>query len=118
MVVSPKCVDATVPDPGGDIPWRELYSSLCSLAMYLVYSFSVPAWLGQENDIIEDVVQETVRRIVERSRKVERGEATPVRSLEVMMMVIASNYCKDMRRRDHRLIRMQAYASPSEANVA
>ncbi len=86
--------------------WIDLYSSLRSLARYLVYSYRVASWWGQEEDMIEDVVQETARRIVEYARKVERGKAEPIFSLKHMMSTIAQNYCKDIRRHDLRLSRI------------
>ena len=85
--------------------WRNLYPALRSLARYLIYSFALPAWKGQEEDLIEDVVQETMRRLIERARKAERGEAPPIQSLEHMMVVIARNYCKDLRRHDYKVSR-------------
>ncbi|HLZ56351.1 MAG TPA: hypothetical protein VKR06_05325 [Ktedonosporobacter sp.] len=89
-----------------DIPWDELYPSLRALARYLVNDFKVPSWRGQEYDVIEDIVQETMRRLIERARKAERGEAPPIQSLQQMMMVIANNYYRDLKRRDRRLARM------------
>src|SRR5947209_2476855 len=82
--------------------WNELYTFLRVFARYLVYSFRVSLWYGQEEDMIEDIVQETVLRLIERTRKVERSEAAPIYSLKRMMTVIAQNYCKDLRRRDRK----------------
>src|SRR5881296_598012 len=87
-------------DINSEDTWSNLYASLRSLARYLVYSFGVSAWQGQEDDIIEDIVQETARRVIERVRKAERGEADPIHSLKHMMIVIAQNYYKDLRRSD------------------
>lgn len=83
--------------------WNELYISLRVLARYLVYSFRVSLWHGQEEDMIEDIVQETALRLIQRARKAECGEATPIYSLRRMMTVIAQNYCRDLRRRDRKL---------------
>jgi DNA-directed RNA polymerase specialized sigma24 family protein len=94
-------------DLNSEITWKNLYLSLGSFARSLVYSFGVPSWKGQEEDIIEDIVQETMRRLLEQSQKAERGEANPIQSLKLMGTVIAQNYCKDLRRRDRRLSRMQ-----------
>jgi DNA-directed RNA polymerase specialized sigma24 family protein len=93
-------------DLNSEVTWDNLYASVRSLARYLVYSFTVPSWRGQEEDILEDIVQETARRLIERVRKAERGEAEPVYSLKQMMIVIAQNYCKDLRRSDRRLLHM------------
>jgi DNA-directed RNA polymerase specialized sigma24 family protein len=58
--------------------------------------------------MIDDVVQETIRRILERSQKAERGEAAPIYAVESMMAVVARNYLKDLRRRDRRVIHLQS----------
>jgi DNA-directed RNA polymerase specialized sigma24 family protein len=86
----------------------DLYLSLYSFVRSLVYSFHVPCWKGQEEDIVEDIVQETFRRVLERNRKSGRGEADPIFSLKHMMMVVASNYTKDLRRHDSRLLRIES----------
>jgi DNA-directed RNA polymerase specialized sigma24 family protein len=91
-------------DINSEATWIDLYASLRSLVRSLVYSFHVTSWCGQEEDMIEDVVQETVRRIFERARKAERGEAEPIYSLKHMMITIAQNYCKDLWRSDRRLL--------------
>jgi DNA-directed RNA polymerase specialized sigma24 family protein len=83
--------------------WVDLISILRPYARYFVYSAHVGYWYGQEEHIIEDVVQETVRRILERSQQAERGEASPIYSLEHMSVRIAHNYCIDKMRRDCRL---------------
>lgn len=84
--------------------WTKLYPALHLLVRRLVYSFHVQAWRGQEDDIVEDILQETARRLIERQQKVEYGEAAPIQMLERMAIVTAYNYCKDMRRRDRRLV--------------
>src|SRR5437588_5178662 len=98
------CFDS--PDLNSEVTWGDLYTTLRPLARYLVYSFPVPSWRGQEEDVIEDIVQETARRIIERAQKAERGEAEPIRSLHQMVTVVAQNYCKDLRRRERRLVRI------------
>ena len=106
-------------DLNSEANWSNLYASLRSLARHLVYSFSVSSWRGQEEDIIEDIVQETARRVIERNRKVERGEADPIHSLKQMMTVIAQNYCTDLWRTDRRLLHIspQDYEPESPAGV-
>ena len=93
-------------DLGEEASWNHLYSTLRSRARYLVYSFVLPSWRGQEEDIIEDIVQETLRRLIERAQKSERGEAPPIQSAEHIMMIIAQNYCIDLRRQDRRVFRI------------
>jgi DNA-directed RNA polymerase specialized sigma24 family protein len=102
-------------DLSSDSTWSKLYPSLVSLAKYFVYSMRVPSWQGQEDDIVADIVQETWRRVIDRSRKAERGEAPPIHSLKSMMSAIAQNYCKDLRRHDRRLLRIQPQDAPQQA---
>jgi DNA-directed RNA polymerase specialized sigma24 family protein len=86
--------------------WSELYPQLRSLARRLVYSYHVPFWRGQEEDFTDDIVQETIRRAIERVRQSERGESAPIYALKPMLFVILCNYCKDLRRRDMRLVHL------------
>ena len=106
-------------DLNSEVVWGDFYTNLRALARHLVYSFHVPSWRGQEEDIIEDIVQETLRRLIERARKAERGEAEPIHSLKQMMIVIAQNYCKDLRRSERRLhhILPQDYSSETFGSV-
>ncbi len=102
-------------DINSEATWIELYVSLRSLARCLVYSFHVSSWYGQKEDMIEDVVQETVRRLFERALKAERGEAEPIYSLKHLMITIAQNYCKDLWRSDRRLSHMSSQENASES---
>lgn len=99
-------------DAGFDTIWNALYPTLQSFVRSLVHSFHVQSWRGQEDDIVDDILQETARRIIERQQKAEHGGAPPIQMFERMAIVTASNYCKDLRRRDCRLIRIPegAYA--------
>ncbi len=99
--------DVELFDLNNNSAWKKLYPVLESLARYFVYSSNISSWKGQEGDIIEDIVQETGRRIIERSLKAERGEALRIQSLQSMLFAIVHNYCEDLRRRDRRLVRVQ-----------
>jgi DNA-directed RNA polymerase specialized sigma24 family protein len=111
-------IGASMPDPASEATWQTLYPALRSHAQCLVYSFRVRSWRGQEEDIIEDVVQETARRVLERSHKAERGEADQIYSLKNLTLVTAHNYCADLRRHDRRLSHVQSQESLHEANGA
>ncbi len=108
MVTKSPASNADTCDLGSNSSWKELYASLERSARYAVYALHVSSWQGQENDIIEDIVQETAYRMIEYARRAERGEAPPIHSLKNMMKVVAQNYCKDMNRRDRRLLRVQS----------
>ena len=89
-----------------DTVWNTLYPSLHSLASYLVHTSPLPYWHGQEDDMAEDIVQETVRRVIEWAQQSERGEAPPIQSLKQMATTVAYNYYRDLKRHDYRLSRL------------
>ena len=92
----------------------DLINLLRVYARRFVYSANVACWRGQQEDIIEDVVQEAVSRIFERAQRAEHGEALPICSLEHMVMRVAHNYLIDMLRRDRRLQHIPSDCSISE----
>lgn len=102
-------------DLRNDQTWADLINLLRVRTRRFVYSADVACWRGQQEDIIEDVVQETVIRIFERAQRAEHGEALPIYSLERMILRIAHNYMIDMLRRDRRLQRISSECSSKEA---
>jgi len=86
-----------------DMLWHSLYPPLRSLARYLVCTSPLPYWRGQEDDLVEDITQETVRRVIERALKATRGEAPPIQSFKQMATTVAYNYYRDLKRHDYRL---------------
>ena len=117
MVTKTPALDTCTIDLNSDLAWRKLYPSLESLAKYFVYTLHVPSWRGQEDDVVADIVQETGRRLIERSRKAERGEATPIHSLKNMIIAIAHNYCNDLGRHDRRLSRIQSQVAVQQTHL-
>lgn len=90
--------------------WVEYFSLLRSYARRFVYSAKVPCWRYQEEDIVEDIVQETIRRFIERYQRAKSGEMSPIRSPKHVIVRIARNYFIDIWRRDCRL----QHASPHD----
>jgi DNA-directed RNA polymerase specialized sigma24 family protein len=99
MIMTPGCRIAEHNEQS-DTNWQEIYIMLRPIAKNIVYRYKAPTWLGQENDIAEDITQETVRKLFEYEQKVKRGESVPIHSLLPMMRVIAYNYGKDILRHD------------------
>ena len=95
-------------DPDNENTWKELYPVLRSFAKHCVHSFKVSCWDGQEDDIVEDIVQESARRILEYSRRAQRQEVKPINSLERILWAVVRNCCIDLRRRDSRLVHTRA----------
>ncbi len=117
VMTAPSVEGVELFDLNNDRTWEKLYPVLKSLARYFVYSSNTPFWKGQESDIIEDIVQESGRRLIERSRKAKRGEALPIQSLQPMLFAVVRNYCEDLRRRDHRLVRTHSGDAPGQASA-
>ena len=82
--------------------WEELRHFLRSYAWRLVRAADVESWRGQRADVVEDIVQETVRRIIERVRRTEAGELPPIASLKGFATITARHYCVDLQRRESR----------------
>jgi len=110
-----------------DAFWHNLYSSLRPFVKKLVYSSGISSWRGQEEDLVEDIVQETIVRVLKVFRRAENGKYTQIVSPNALSIVIARHYYEDLRRRDKRLLRSptnehlwevsgfrQAYVDPSE----
>lgn len=108
MAAKTELLDHPPYDLSSDAIWRELYPSLRSFTRRYVYALRVSAWVGQEEDIVEDAVQETIRRLIEWAQRAKGGEVLPIYSLKSLMKVIVCNYCKDLRRRDRRLVHSAA----------
>ena len=92
-----------------DVNWREYYPWLLPIARRFVYFYHIPCWYGQEEDIAEDVAQETMLRMLKRIRQSQQGTALPIRSLQSMATTIARNYTLDLRRHDRRTVLLSQY---------
>jgi RNA polymerase sigma factor (sigma-70 family) len=101
-------------DPDSETTWAKLYQTVRPLAKYLVYTASIPLWRGQETDIAEDITQQTMLRLIDYLRKVERGAASPIASLEQMARTIAWNYYRDLWRKEHRIEHLPLDSDSSE----
>jgi len=93
-------------DLRSDTTWQKLSLLLRPLIKHWVYCSHVSSWKGQELDIVEDILQESLFRIFKYAKKAEYGEVPPIEMLEHISIVIAHNCCKDMRRKDQRLTRL------------
>jgi DNA-directed RNA polymerase specialized sigma24 family protein len=91
-------------ETSNEINWAEHYPRLHALAKRLVYKYRIPCWCGQEEDVADDVTQETARRLIERQQKAACGDATPIDLPEHMMVTIAHHYILDLVRHEHWVI--------------
>lgn len=86
--------------------WLKLCRSIRpSITMY-VYTSNVPTWHGQEQELVEDIIQETMLRLHCYMHEVECGNVPPINCLEAFCHTIARNYYRDLRRKETRLTRL------------
>ncbi len=85
--------------------WSKLYSFLRPRVERWVYSSHMSSWRGQEEDLVDDIVQEAVIRTLKYARRAEQGEVSMIASFEGFSLTIAHNYLQDLRRRDCRRTR-------------
>jgi DNA-directed RNA polymerase specialized sigma24 family protein len=83
--------------------WSRLYDFLRPTVTFFVCMYAVSTWYGQENDLVEDVLQETAIRIYRQVQLAQSSDATPILHLESFCKTIARNYCRDLRRKEKRL---------------
>ena len=87
-----------------DTNWHILYSQLTGIVSVWVRSANLPTWKAQRDDIIDEIVQETMVRLLKRIRRGESGELSPVYAVEALSLRIAYNFFIDIMRRDRRLV--------------
>jgi DNA-directed RNA polymerase specialized sigma24 family protein len=83
--------------------WEKQVSVLRKLVKGWVYSASIPAWRGEEEEVVNELVQEAICRLLERMRKAERQEAEPVNSPDFLSRVIVRHLFIDRVRKEKRL---------------
>src|SRR5947209_114922 len=81
----------------------ELYPFLLSLVRRWVYSYTVPSWREQEEDVVKDIAQEAVIRTLKYIRKAQ-DRKTMIKPLAQVSTTFARNYYLDWRRRDSQLV--------------
>ncbi len=100
-----------------EILWAELYALLPPLARHWVYTAHIPSWSGQQEDIVEDIVQETIFKLLKYIQRAENGVVAPVKDMKHLAITIAHNYYRDLKRKDRRLDRFEMYDRTSLEQV-
>lgn len=86
--------------------WQTLYRQITAIVTPWVRSANLPTWKTQREDIIDEIVQETMMKVWKRICRGENGELSPVYSVEGLCVRVAYNIFIDMVRRDRRLVPM------------
>lgn len=102
--------------PSSDSLWITLYPLLLPLVKRWVYNSHVFSWIGQENDIVWDIVLTAIKRTFEYTLNAQR-EGITIGSLERLSIVIAKNYYQDLRRKDCRLLRLDRDSYSQERSM-
>lgn len=84
--------------------WQTLYRQLTITVTRWVRSANLPTWKAQREEIIDEIVQETMMKVLKRIRRGESGELSPVYSVEGLCVRVAYNVFIDMVRHDRRLV--------------
>jgi DNA-directed RNA polymerase specialized sigma24 family protein len=84
--------------------WHTLYRQLTIKVTQWVRSANLPMWQAQREEIIDEIVQETMMKVLKRIHRGESGELSPVYSVEGLCVRVAYNVFIDMVRRDRRLV--------------
>jgi DNA-directed RNA polymerase specialized sigma24 family protein len=90
--------------------WKDLYDKLRKPVTTFVRLYTIPSWVGQEDDMINDIIQETVTRLYKKFL-MSPNEIFSIQNMEAFAFTIARRYCLDLRRKDKRLSRL-----PQEGN--
>jgi DNA-directed RNA polymerase specialized sigma24 family protein len=91
------------------IDWENCRQQLYKKIRYKVYQMKLPRWAGEEDDVAEDVVQDSMRKFLEYLERLEEDEE--IQNLESLLYIIALNSLKDRRRREIRLCPETEYDS-------
>jgi len=100
-----------------DGSWSALSYWLESHVRNWVYTSDLPCWKGEEEAMVEEIVDETVMHILERINKVSTHGAKPIVYLYSFARRTAFHCFIDLVRKDHRKIRLSQIADGSEKSV-
>jgi len=95
-------------DASSEAIWMSLYQKLRPYVRKFVYSRRFSLSKGQENDVIEDLLQEAVIHVFKYVKRASEGLVAPIDSLERFGYTTALNVCRDWWRKERR---MQLYQS-------
>jgi len=79
--------------------WSLLYTALRSVIRGWIYSSKVPSWRGQEQDLAEDILQETVVRIFYYAQQAEQEGIQEIHHVTSFGRTIAYRHFVDLRRK-------------------
>lgn len=88
--------------------WQNLYHKLQPYIRKFVYRHRFSLSKGQENDVVEDLLQEAVIHIFKYMKRVAEGRVAPIDSIERFGYTIALNVCRDWWRKERHALLCQS----------
>src|SRR6516162_9110660 len=81
--------------------WNNLYEILHNPVTAFVHRSKLPSWVGQEDDIVKDIIQETVVRMCKKFLTAP-DEIFSIQSMEAYSYTVAYRYFLDLQRKEKR----------------
>jgi len=94
--------------------WYDLYNWLKPFVLNWIRHYDLPFWAGQEQEIAEDILQETSMRILRYMHQSELDGGRPIEFLDNFCITVAHNCLRDLRRRQYKLTRLSALSETRE----
>ncbi len=94
--------------------WSTLALWLAPQVRRLVYGGHLSAWKGQEEDVIDDIVSESLKRIIIHLKKVRAGTGKPIASMHGFASRTAHNCFIDLLRKDKNKVQLSQLADGAE----
>ena len=88
-----------------DSSWTDFCSWLTLLVRGWVYNDHIPCWQGQEIEVINDIVSESLEHIFERLTQISEGRADPINNFNAYARKVAHNCFVDQKRKDKKKVR-------------
>lgn len=104
--------------PKDEQTWYDLYTYLRSLVRGWVFYAHVVIWYGQQEEIVEEIVQETVMSVFEYTLRSHRNEGPPVVYLKAFSRITAYHLFIDLIRKEKRLVPLFSGNSAYEGGIA
>lgn len=83
--------------------WERLRQKLCRQILPLISSYNVLCWAKQQQELLNDMTQQTFLNALIYAGRAERGEVPAIQSFEALCMVTARHCLIDRARKDKRL---------------
>ena len=98
--------------------WDELKNWLKPHVLKWLYQYNLPLWLGQEQDIANDVLQETFIRILKYAKRSALTGSRAIETFQSFGMTVARNYIRDMWRKEYRVIPFTTLSEVAENTLS